>query len=86
MSVPSAKLTGTSLDPRMERERTRVTPGTRLTASSIGRVTAKTCCRAESDVPSATTVIRWKFSSGYTADGSTNADQMPPALSSATAR
>ena len=64
MSVCSLKVIDTSLDPRIERDFTRSTPGTMLTASSIGRVIAKTTCRAPSDDPSATMVMRGKVSSG----------------------
>ena len=64
MSLLGAKYTWISLAPRMEREVTRCTPGTMLTASSMGRVTLKTTWRAPSEVPCATTVMRGKRSSG----------------------
>ena len=64
MSVPGAKVIEISVAPRMVCDRTRVTPGTTLTASSSGRVTLKTTCRAPSVEPWATTVMREKFSSG----------------------
>ena len=54
----------TSLAPRMDRLFTRTTPGTMLTASSIGRVIANTACRAERLDPCATIVMRGKVSSG----------------------
>ena len=44
--------------PRIDRDCTRVTPGTMLTASSIGRVTLNSTCRAPSDVPCTTIVMR----------------------------
>ena len=53
-----------SLEPRMDFDRTRSTPGTRLTASSIGRVTPKTSWRAPKEEPCATTTTRGKASSG----------------------
>ena len=43
ISVVGEKSTLISVPPRMERDLTRVTPGTMLMASSIGRVTANTC-------------------------------------------
>ena len=64
MSVDSVNVMFTSLAPRIERDFTRSTPGTMLTASSIGRVTAKTTCRAPSDEPCATIVMRGNVSSG----------------------
>ncbi len=64
MSVLGANHTEISLAPRMDLERTRRTPGTTLTASSIGRVTLNTTWRAPSDEPSATMPIRGKVSSG----------------------
>ena len=64
MSVCSLKVIEISLPPRIERDFTRSTPGTMLTASSIGRVMANTSCRAESVDPSATIVMRGKVSSG----------------------
>ena len=62
--MPGANVMAISVAPRMVCERTRVTPGTTLTASSIGRVMLKTTWRAPSVEPSATTVMREKFSSG----------------------
>ncbi len=64
MSVPDAKVMEISVAPRIVWERTRVTPGTMLTASSNGRVTLNTICRAPSVEPCATIVIREKRSSG----------------------
>jgi len=64
MSVPGAKVTEISVAPRMVCERTRMTPGTMLTASSNGRVTLKTICRAPSVDPCATMVMRENRSSG----------------------
>ncbi len=64
MSVLGANVTLISAPPRIERERTRRTPGTTLTASSIGRVTLNSTWRAPSAEPSATTVMREKLSSG----------------------
>ena len=64
MSVPGANVIAISLAPRIECDRTRVTPGTMLTASSRGRVMLKTTCRAPSVEPWATIVTREKFSSG----------------------
>ncbi len=64
MSVPGAKLMATSLAPRIECDRTRVTPGTTLTASSSGRVMLNTTCRAPSVEPWATILMREKLSSG----------------------
>ena len=64
MSVRSANVTEISLAPRMDRDCTRVTPGTTLTASSMGCVTANTTWRAPSAEPCATMVMREKFSSG----------------------
>ncbi len=64
ISVAGAKSTLISVPPRMDRDLTRATPGTMLVASSMGRVTLKSCCRAPSDVPVATIVTREKSSSG----------------------
>ena len=64
MSVRGAKVTATSLAPRIECDCTRVTPGTMLTASSSGRVTLKTTCRAPRVEPWATILIRENSSSG----------------------
>ncbi len=64
MSVPGVKLIAISLAPRIECDRTRVTPGTTLTASSSGRVMLNTTCRAPRVDPSATILIREKLSSG----------------------
>ncbi len=61
----------------MDRERTRSTPGTRLTASSIGRVTPKTSWRAPKDEPCATTTTRGKASSGV--DGGREDEGRPDA-------
>ena len=49
MSVVGANVMFVSLPPRIERDCTRVTPGTMLTASSIGRVMLNSTCRAPSD-------------------------------------
>src|SRR5256885_517234 len=46
MSVLGANVIAISLAPRIECDRTRVTPGTMLTASSKGPVTLKTTCPA----------------------------------------
>ena len=64
MSVFGPKKTLISLAPRIDLDRTRCTPGTMLTASSIGRVIANTICRALSVLPSATIVTRGNVSSG----------------------
>ena len=64
MSVPSANVMFVSLPPRIDRDCTRVTPGTMLTTSSIGRVMPNSTCRAPNADPSATTVTREKASSG----------------------
>ena len=64
MSVFSENVMFVSLPPRITRDCTRVTPGTMLTASSIGRVTPKSTWRAPNADPSATTVIRENCSSG----------------------
>ena len=64
MSVLGANVIAISLAPRIECDRTRVTPGTMLTASSSGRVTLKTTCRAPRVEPWATILMREKFSSG----------------------
>ena len=65
MSVVGANVTfDLAARPRIDRDCTRVTPGTMLTASSIGRVTLKSTCRAPSDVPCATIVMRENISSG----------------------
>ena len=64
MSVVGANVMFVSLPPRIDRDCTRVTPGTMLTASSIGRVMLNSTCRAPSDVPSATIVMRENVSSG----------------------
>ena len=64
MSVRGANVMAISLAPRMECDCTRVTPGTTLTASSRGRVTLNTTCRAPSVEPSATILIRENSSSG----------------------
>ncbi len=64
MSVRGANVTVISLAPRIERECTRDTPGTTLIASSIGRVTLNTTCRAPSEEPRATIVMRGNVSSG----------------------
>ena len=60
MSVFGANVTLISAAPRIDRDCTRVTPGTMLTASSIGRVTLNSTCRAPSDEPSATIMMRRK--------------------------
>ncbi len=64
MSVLSENVMLISVPPRIVRERTRVKPGTILTASSIGLVTVKSICRAPSEEPWATTRTRGKASSG----------------------
>lgn len=64
MSVLGVNVIEISLDPRIDREWTRITPGTTLTASSIGRVTLNTTCRAPSVDPWATIVTRGNVSSG----------------------
>ncbi len=64
MSVVELNVMFVSLPDRIDRDCTRVTPGTMLTASSIGRVTVNRICRAPSDVPWATTVMRENTSSG----------------------
>ncbi len=64
MSVRSENVMFTSLAPRIDRLFTRSTPGTVLIASSMGRVIAKTTCRAPSEEPVATIATRGKVSSG----------------------
>ena len=64
MSVLGANVIEISLAPRIDRECTRVTPGTTLTASSSGCVMEKTTWRAPSADPSATTIMRGNCSSG----------------------
>ena len=64
MSVPEANVIEISVAPRIVCERTRATPGTMLTASSSGRATLNTICRAPSVEPWATTVMRENLSSG----------------------
>ena len=64
MSVRGANVIFVSLPPRIERDCTRVTPGTMLTASSIGRVMLNSTWRAPSEVPFTTTVTRENSSSG----------------------
>ncbi len=64
MSVLGENHIEISLAPRMDFERTRSTPGTTLTASSMGRVMLKTTWRAPSEEPSATMAMRGKISSG----------------------
>ena len=64
MSVFGANVMFVSLPPRIERDCTRVTPGTMLIASSIGRVMLNTTWRAPSELPSTTIVTREKVSSG----------------------
>jgi hypothetical protein len=64
MSVRGANVIWISAAPRIEWDRTRVTPGTTLTASSSGRVTLNTIWRAPRLEPCATTVIRENCSSG----------------------
>ena len=64
MSVPGAKSTESCAAPRTDLERTRITPNTMLTASSIGRVTAtSTSLTARPGVCTMTT-IRGKATSG----------------------
>ena len=63
-SVLSENVMLISEAPRMVRDCTRVTPGTMLTASSIGRVISKSTWRAPSGEPLTTTVMREKRSSG----------------------
>ena len=64
MSVPGAKSIDSSAAPRTDFERTRITPRTMLTASSIGRVTAiSTSLTARPGVWTMTT-IRGKATSG----------------------
>src|SRR2546429_3653346 len=58
ISVVGEKSTLISVPPRMVRDLTRVTPGTMLTASSMGRDTVNSCWRAPSEVPLATIVTR----------------------------
>ena len=62
--VIGASVIEISVAPRIEREVTRVTPGTTPTASSIGRVIANTTCRAPSAEPCTTIVMRGNCSSG----------------------
>jgi hypothetical protein len=64
ISVRGASVTVVSLPPRIDRDCTRVTPGTMLTASSIGRVMLNSTGRAPSAVPWTTIVMREKASSG----------------------
>jgi len=64
MSVRGTNVIWISAAPRIVCERTRVTPGTTLIASSSGRVTLKTTCRAPRVEPWATTVMRENCSSG----------------------
>ena len=64
MSVVGEKVIDSSLAPLMECDWTRVTPGTTLTASSRGRVTLNTTCRAPRLDPWATILMREKLSSG----------------------
>ncbi len=64
MSVPGAKSMDSSAAPRTDLERTRTTPSTMLTASSIGRVTAtSTSLTARPGVCTMTT-IRGNATSG----------------------
>ena len=87
MSVLGANVTFVSLPPRIDRDCTRVTPGTMLTASSIGRVMLNSTCRAPSDVPCTTIVTRENCELGIDRRRQPrSAAQMPAALSSATAR
>ncbi len=64
MSVPGEKVRDSSDAPRIERERSLSSPGTMLTACSMGRVTANICWRALRDVPCATMVMRENCSCG----------------------
>ena len=64
MSMFGANVTLTSVPPRIDRDWTRITPGTTLTASSSGRVMPNNTWRAPSELPSATTVMRENLSSG----------------------
>ena len=64
MSVRSSKYSWSSLLPRIDREVTRRTPCTLVTASSIGLAIVNTISREPSAEPSATIVMRGKRSSG----------------------
>ena len=64
MSVRGANVIEISLAPRIECDRTRVTPGTTLTASSSERVMLKTTWRAPRVEPWAMMVIRENTNSG----------------------
>ena len=64
MSVPGAKSIDSSAAPRTDLERTRMTPSTMLTASSIGRVTATSTSLTARPGDWAMTTIRGNATSG----------------------
>ena len=64
MSVPGAKSIDSSEAPRTDFDRTRITPRTMLTASSIGRVTATSTSLTASPGVWAITTIRGNATSG----------------------
>ncbi len=64
MSVSGAKSIDSSAAPRTDFDRTRTTPSTMLTASSIGRVTATSTSLTARPGVWAITTIRGKATSG----------------------
>ena len=77
ISNPQLKLMEISAEPRLVVERTSVTPGTRRTASSTGRVTSISICGAGWSPASSETTTRGKSTVGNNDTGNWRAAIIP---------
>ncbi len=85
MSVPQAKLTEISAEPRLVVERTPLTPGTLRMACSTGRVSIASVCSAGRSPASSATTTRGKSTLGNSDDGRLKAS-VPPTRAATASR